>query len=165
MLLIALCQGCGTDSRREGPPFEPANIDRPANLRVTDTDIVEVGESTPYGAILSWWQALQREDARGVQRSYAEPISREKAKSQTKHLRPRNSLPIETEVQVQGNRATVKTYVRSAIRFLRTPTVVGVADFPAIFPLVRKDGEWKLGLEAFRRYLRGQRARRLATQD
>lgn len=166
LLLIASAQGCGPNEAREGPPFEPANIDRPASLRVTDTDLTEIGESTPYGAILALWQALQQEEPGKVQRSYVEHITREEAESQVKHLRPRNSLPIETEVKIDGDLAIVKTYVRSAIRFVRTPTVVGIADFPVTFSLVREGSEWKVRRDSFRRYLRGQRnRRRLATQN
>jgi hypothetical protein len=165
LLLIAFAPGCGPDKAREGPPFEPANIERPASLRVTDGDVTEVGESTPYGAILALWQGLQNQEPGKVKRSYVERISRDKAKSQIDHLRPRNSMPIERSVQIEGDRAIVKTYVRSAIRFIRAPTVVGIADFPVIFSLVREHRQWKVRRDSFRRYLRGQRhRRRLATQ-
>jgi hypothetical protein len=166
LLLIAVASGCGENKAHEGPPFEPANIERPSSLRVTEDDLTEVGESTPYGTILALWKGLQDQEPEVVKRSYAEQISRNKAKSQIEHLRPRNSMPIEKEVEIDGDRAIVRTYMRSAVRFVRTPTVVGIADFPVAFSLVREGGEWKVRRDSFRRYLRSQRYRRqLATQN
>ena len=42
-LLVASSQGCERDGNRDGPPFEPGNIENRRSLLITDSDIEEAG--------------------------------------------------------------------------------------------------------------------------
>jgi hypothetical protein len=161
-VLIASSQGCGSDKSREGPPFEPANIDAPQSLLVTKADIAGVGASTPYGAVLRWWQALQLGDVRRVQRSYVKRISAREAKRQIAGLRPRTSQPLDPDVRSRNSQAAVEALVRSASPFDGKPNVVSVRDFRTHFYLVRVATKWRLRTDSFERYSRGRRHSRLA---
>jgi hypothetical protein len=161
-MLVAFSQGCGPeDKSREGPPFEPENIEGQESLVITNSDIEGVGVSTPYGAILRWWQALQLGDVEGVKRSYAGGISSRNAAREIYAFQPRFSQPIDPEVQTQGNLATVDIVVRAA-NLADTPGVVAITDFPARFYLVRTAAGWRLRLDSYRRYVRARRATHLA---
>ena len=94
LVLVASSQGCGTNDGRDGPPFEPGDIAGPRSLQITNSDIEGVGRSTPYGTVLGWWQALQRKDVAGVQRSYAGRIGRNAARRQIHALQSPRSQPI-----------------------------------------------------------------------
>jgi len=161
-VLIASLQGCGTDKSREGPPFEPANIDGPQSLLITNGDIEGVGASTPYGAILRWWQALQLGDVKRVQRSYAQRISAREATRQIAGFQPRTSQPIDPEVRSRGSQASVEALVRIASPFDGKPNVTSVRDFRTHFYLVRVATKWRLRTDSFERYSRGRRQSRLA---
>lgn len=151
------------DESREGPPFEPDNIEGPRSLLITNSDVEGVGSSTPYGAVLSWWQALQRGKVERVKRSYAGRVSRREAKREIDRLPTRFSQPIDGEVQTQGNRATVATFVRTATRLARRRSVVAIADYPTSFSLARRASGWRLRRDSFDRFIRSKRrVRRLA---
>jgi hypothetical protein len=152
VLSVAIAQGCGTDESRDGPPFHPGNIDSPHSLLVTKSDIEGIGASTPYGAILRWWRALQQGDVKGVQRSYAEHVSANTVRRQIHDLRPRTAQPVTPEVEAGHDRATVDTLVRAAVRLGDLPTVVNVTDIPVTFDLVRSHPGWKLRANAYGRY-------------
>ena len=151
--VFASSTGCGTDGAKDGPPFEPANIDGRGSLLITKSDIEATGPSTPYAAVLGWWQALQRKRVEAVKRSYREPISGKEAKRQIKRFKHQFSQPIEPQVRTEGGRATVNVTVRTARRTDETPNVVSINDFGANFPLSREAGVWKVRNEAYRRYL------------
>ena len=153
LVVIASSAGCGMDESKDGPPFEPGNIDGPRSLLITHSDIEAVGASTPYAAVLRWWQALQLGEVKAVKRSYAGRISSREAKRQIDRFKHRFSQPVKPEVQTQGNRATVKTLVRAATRSTETPSVVSINDFGAGFALVRKAGGWKLRDNSYSRYV------------
>jgi hypothetical protein len=152
VLSIALAQGCGIDESRNGPPFHPGNIESPGSLLVTKNDVEEIGASTPYGAILRWWRALQQRDVKGVQRSYAEHVKASTARRQIHDLRPRTAQPVQPEVDAGHNRATVDVLVRAAVRLGDLPTVVNVNDVPVSLDLVRSHPGWKLRANSFARY-------------
>jgi hypothetical protein len=162
LLLIASTQGCGTDQSREGPPFEPENIEDPQSLLITNSDIEEVGASTPYGVALRWWQALQLADVEGVKRSYAVRISSREARRQIDDFQPRFSQPIDPKVDTQGNRATVDAIVRTATPFPPTPSVVRVIDFPVRFNLLRNAAGWRLRVSSYRNFIEALPFPRLA---
>lgn len=157
LVVIACSPGCGLNGSKEGPPFEPGNIDGRRSLLITNSDIDGVGSSTPYAAVLRWWQALQRGEVQAVRRSYAKRIPAKEAKRQVDRFKNHFSQPIEPEVQTQGDRATVYVLVRTARRNPETPSVVSVNDFAANFPLLREAGRWRLRLEAYRRYIERRR--------
>jgi hypothetical protein len=162
LLLIASTQGCGTDQSREGPPFEPENIEDPQSLLITNSDIEEVGASTPYGVALRWWQALQLADVEGVKRSYVVRISSREARRQIDDFQPRFSQPIDPKVDTQGNRATVDAIVRTATPFPPTPSVVRVIDFPVRFNLLRNAAGWRLRVSSYRNFIEALPFPRLA---
>jgi hypothetical protein len=162
LLLIASTQGCGMNKSREGPPFEPGDIDGARSLLITNSDIKGVGASTPYGAALRWWQTLQFADVEGVKRSYAGRISGKEARRQIDDFQPRFSQPIDPKVETQGNRATVDVTVRAATPFPPTPSVVRVIDFPVRFYLVRDTVGWRLLISSYRNFIRARPFPRLA---
>src|SRR5688500_4961098 len=86
--LLALTAGCGDEGARNGPPFEPANIENTRSLLITNSDIQEVGPETPYGAVLRWWQALQLANVDGVKQSYASRVSRKEIQRQILIFQP-----------------------------------------------------------------------------
>ena len=144
------------DESREGPPFEPRNIEDPQSLLITNSDIEEVGPSTPYGVALRWWRALQLADVDGVKRSYAVRISNREARGQIDGFQPRFSQPIDPEVDTQGNRATMDVIVRTAIPLHATPSVVRVVDFPARFELLRNAAGWRLLVSSYRNFIQAR---------
>jgi hypothetical protein len=154
VLAVVLAQGCGIDESRNGPPFHPGNIQSPQSLLVTKNDLEGIGASTPYGAILRWWQALQQGDVRGVQRSYAGHVSASTARREIHGLQPRTAQPVTPEIDAGHSRATVDVLVRSAVRLGDLPTVVNVTDVPVTFDLMRSHPGWKLRTNAFARYHR-----------
>jgi hypothetical protein len=147
------------DESREGPPFEPGNIDDPQSLLITNSDIEEVGPSTPYGVALRWWRALQLADVEGVKRSYAVRISSRETRGQIYlfFLKGRYSQPIDPKVETQGNRATVDVIVRTALRVPAAPSVVKVVDFPARFKLLRNAAGWRLLVSSYRNLSQARR--------
>ena len=153
LVMIASLPGCDRDTSKDGPPFEPGNIDGRGSLVITKSDIEAAGSSTPYGAVLRWWQALQRKRVETVKRSYPERISGAKAKRQIERFKHRFSQPIKPEVQTEGGRATVAVTVRTARRNDEAPNVVSVNDFGANFPLSRRAGGWRLRPSAYERYI------------
>jgi hypothetical protein len=155
-LLIASTQGCGTDESREGPPFEPGNIDDPQSLLITNSDIEGVGPSTPYGVALRWWRALQLADVEGVKRSYAARVSSRETIGQIYSFQPRFSQPIDPEVETQGKRATMDVTVRTAIPLPAAPNVVRVVDFPARFKLLRNAAGWRLLVSSYRSFIQAR---------
>jgi hypothetical protein len=162
-LLIAFLAGCGTNERREGPPFEPRDIAGPRSLLVTNTDIQEIGATTPYGAVLSWWRALQLRDAAGVRRSYAGFVSAKEVRREIHRFAPRSSQPVDPRVLLHPDEATVGVTVRAATRLAESPRVVSITDFPTSFALVREPEGWRLRPGAFQRYLDGKKRHRLST--
>jgi hypothetical protein len=155
-LLIASTQGCGTDGSREGPPFEPGDIDDAHSLLITNSDIEGVGPSTPYGVALRWWRALQLADVDGVKRSYAVRVSSGETRRQIYDFQPRFSQPIDPEVQTQGNRATMDVIVRTAIPVAAAPSVVRVIDFPTRFELLRNAAGWRLLVSSYRNFVQAR---------
>jgi hypothetical protein len=156
LALAALSVGCGDDGAREGPPFEPANIEDPQSLLVENRDIKEVGPQTPYAAVLRWWQALQLAKVEGVRQSYASRVSRAKTRHQILTFQPRFSQPLNPQVTMLGNRATMDVTVRTAFGLRGTPTVVRISDFPARFELLRKAAGWKLLASSYRNFLKAR---------
>jgi hypothetical protein len=144
------------DESREGPPFEPGNIDDPRSLLITNSDIEGVGQSTPYGVVLRWWRALQLADVDGVKRSYATRLSRTEAIGQIYSFQPRFSQPIDPEVQTQGKRATIDVTVRTAIPLPDVPSVVRVIDFPTRFELLRNAAGWRLLVSSYRNFVQAR---------
>jgi hypothetical protein len=159
LLAAAALQGCSASDSPEGPPFESRNIQHARSLLISDSDIDEIGPSTPYGTVLVWWQALQREDVDTVRRSYARPITKEEAKRQVQRFRPRFSQPLNAEVEEGQDDATVSVVVRAATRDEDAPGVVAITDFSADFRLLRRGGEWKLRAGTYRHYLHSRKAR------
>jgi hypothetical protein len=153
-LPIALAQGCGTDESKQGPPFHPGNISSPQSLLISRGDVEGIGRSSPYGAILRWWRALQRGDVEGVRRSYAGNVSAKEARRQVDDFQPRYSQPVVPEEDEGRRRATVEVLMRIALRLGDMPNVIGVHDFPASFELVRRGDEWKLRRTAYGAYER-----------
>ncbi len=156
LALVALSAGCGTNEAREGPPFEPENIEDPQSLLITNSDIEEVGPATPYGATLRWWQALQLADVQEVRRSYTARIPRRETQSQILSFQPRFSQPIDPVVETQGNRATMDVTVRTALGSRATPSVVRIIDFPTRFYLLRKASGWKLFAGSYRDFIQAR---------
>jgi hypothetical protein len=144
------------DRSREGPPFEPGNIDNPQSLLITNSDIGGVGPSTPYGAALRWWRALQLGHVKVVKRSYAVRISSMEARRQIYGFQPRFSQPIDPKVQTQGDRATMDVIVRTAIPLPAAPSVVRVIDFPARFKLLRNAAGWRLLVSSYRNFIQAR---------
>ena len=153
LVVIASLLGCGANGSKEGPPFEPGDIDGPRSLLITNSDVEAAGASTPYAGVLRWWQALQRGDVEGVQRSFSVRMSNGDAKREIHRFGPRFSQPIDPEVHTHGNRASVRTLVRAATRSTEAPNVVSVNEFGVVFPLVRKAAGWKLRRVSYPRYL------------
>jgi hypothetical protein len=162
LVLIAFSQGCGTDENRDGPPFEPGNITSPQSLLITNGDIEEAGASTPYGAVLRWWQALQLGDVKGVQRGYARQISSREAAREIDGFQPRFSQPIDPQVRVDGKLASLEANVRTASPYDDTANVVSVRDFKIHLYLVRKAAGWRLRADSYEHYATGGRRSRLA---
>jgi hypothetical protein len=153
LALVALSQGCGEGEAREGPPFEPGNIETPDSLLITQGDIAEVGPSTPYGSVLRWWSALQQANVDGVRRSYVVRIRSGEARRQIFNFQPRLSQPIRPGVTVHGNRATMNVVVRTAIPLPAATSIFRVVDFPTRFDLLRKAAEWKIEASSYRNFI------------
>jgi hypothetical protein len=151
---LLLAPGCGVDEQRQGPPFHPGNIDSPSSLLISEDDINGIGASTPYGAILRWWRALQRGDVEQLRRSYAGAVSSSKARHQIRDFQPRFSQPVVPTEDEGHKRATVEVLLRAAVRLGDTPKVIGVHDVPATFDLVRSGPGWKLSKDAYATYQR-----------
>lgn len=164
LVLVAFSQGCGTDGNRDGPPFEPGDIAGPRSLLITKTDIEGVGASTPYGAVLRWWQALQRKDVAGVRRSYAGHVAKSEAKHEIDGLQARESQPIDPKVQTRGDQATMGVLVRAATRFVATPSVVSITDYPASLLLTRTARGWRLRPGSYGHYVKSRELPRLVGQ-
>jgi hypothetical protein len=164
LALVASSQGCGTNDGPNGPPFEPGDIAGPKSLLITKSDIEGVGASTPYAAVLRWWQAMQRRDVAGVRRSYAGHVAKSEARHEIHGLQARESQPIEPSVETHGDRATVEITVRAATRFVATPSVVSITDYPASVLLERTAEGWKLRPGSYRHYLKSRKLPRLAGQ-
>ena len=153
LALVALSQGCGEGEAREGPPFEPENIETPHSLLITEGDIAEVGPSTPYGSVLRWWSALQQANVGEVRRSYSDQISAREARRQIFNFQPRLSQPIRPRVTLQGNRATMNVVVRTAIPLPAAPDIFRVGDFPTRFDLLQRAAEWKIVASSYRNFI------------
>jgi hypothetical protein len=153
------------DGDREGPPFEPDNIQSPRSLLITDSDVEAVGPSTPYGAVLSWWRALQHGNVEGVRKSYTHPPSAAAAKRQIDRIHTPYSQPVDPEIEKQGKRTRMVTTIRAATPRKVTPSVVAITDLRTSFFLVRRGSGWKLRPDSYRRYHRSWERRRLATQS
>ncbi len=151
---LVLAQGCGVDESRQGPPFHPGNIDSPHSLLVSGGDIDGIGATSPYGAVLRWWRALQRGDVADLKRSYAGKVSTAEARRQIRDFQPRFSQPVVPTEDEGRKRATVEVLVRAAVRLGDMPNVVGVHDVPATFELVRSGSGWKLRDNAYGAYRR-----------
>jgi hypothetical protein len=164
LFLIASSQGCGTDESREGPPFEPGDIQGPESLLITNSDIEGADASTPYGAVLRWWQAFQLGDAKQVRRSYAERISKGEARRQIDGFHSRFSQPIDPEVRTHGELATVKVRIRTAAPFAGTPNIVSIKDFNTQFYLVGGLAGWRLRPVSYENYTKARRHARLAVR-
>jgi hypothetical protein len=164
LLLITSSQGCGTDESRDGPPFEPGDIEGPESLLITNSDIEGAGASTPYGTVLRWWQALQLGDVKRVKQSYAGRISSREARRQIDGFQPRFSQPIDPEVRTQGKLTNMKARVRTASPLADTPNVVSVRDFTIHFYLVTTRAGYKLRPVSYRNYSAGRRLSRLAVR-
>jgi hypothetical protein len=149
--LIALV-GCGFEKDTGGPPSHPGNLEGPRSLLIRNSDIEEAGATSPYGVVLGWWQALQRENVDGVKRSYGGRISTRQAKREIRDFAPRFSQPVEPEVEAQHHHARLDTVVRSAVRLGDIPTVVSIRDVPVSFALERRHHRWELRAGAFSRY-------------
>lgn len=154
MVASVLAQGCGVDESTQGPPFHPGNIESPRSLLVSDGDIEGIGASSPYGAVLRWWRALQRGDVAGLERSYEGPIGTAKARRQIRDFEPRFSQPVVPTEDEGHKRATVEVLVRAAVRLGDMPNVISVHDVPASFDLVRRGSEWRLRNNAYGAYRR-----------
>ena len=163
-LLVIASAGCGMDGDREGPPFEPDNIQSSRSLLITNSDVQAVGPSTPYGAVLSWWRALQHGNVDGVRKSYTHPPTAAAAKRQIDRLHTPFSQPLEPEIERQGKRARVLTTIRAATPRKETPSVVAITDLQSSVFLVRRGSAWKVRPDSYRRYHRNWERRRLATQ-
>jgi hypothetical protein len=161
LVLVASSQGCGNG---DGPPFEPGDIASPKSLLITNSDIAVAGTSTPYSAVLRWWQALQRGDVQGVKRTHKGRISKPAAKREIDGLGPRHSQPINPDVETRGNHATVGMDIRSATRSTATPSVVSITDYPAELSLVRTPAGWRLGPDSYRRFVSSRQFPHLAGQ-
>ena len=161
--LVAL-QGCGTSESKEGPPFQPSNIDNPSSLLITNSDIQAAGPTTPYGVLLRWFQALQTRNVNRVRRSYAKPISAAEARRQVNGFRPPYSQPIRPQVKVHGDTATIDTHVRTANQFDGKPNVIGVRDFHTHFYLVTTLTGWRLRTICYQAYAKGRQHSVLAVR-
>jgi hypothetical protein len=144
------------DESRDGPPFEPRNIEDPQSLLITNSDIEEVGPSTPYGVTLRWWRALQLANVEAVKRSYTVRVSTRNTRRQIDGFQPRFSQPIDPEVDTRGNRATMDVIVRTAFPRRATPSVVRVIDFPVRFELLRNAAGWRLLLRSYVNFIQAR---------
>jgi hypothetical protein len=161
LVAAGLATGCGSSSN-DGPPLQPDDITDPASLLVSDADINAVGSSTPYGAVLRWWQALQSGDVEQVRASYVEPISRKEAQRQIDGLRPRYSQPINAEVRVRNYIASIDAHIRSAGEFQGRPNVIAVRDFRIHLYLGRTKHGWQMRAVDYNNYSKGRHRSRLA---
>jgi hypothetical protein len=159
LLAGTILWGCSASDSSEGPPFESRNIQQARSLLISDDDIEAIGPSTPYGTVLRWWQALQREDVDAVKRSYTRPITTREAKRQIRRFRPRFSQPLNVDVEAGRRNATVSAIVRAATRGEEAPGVVAITDFAMDFRLLRRAAEWKLRAGSYRHYLHSRKAR------
>jgi hypothetical protein len=164
LLLVVASQGCGMNKSREGPPFEPGNLKGPRSLLITNSDIDGVGALKPYGALLLWWQALQRGDVAQVKRSYAGRVTTREAKREIHGFKPPFSQPINPTVQTPGKRALVRAVVRTATRRKDIPSVVRVTEAPVSFSFVRKGTRWRLRRDSYEHYARSRGNQHLAAQ-
>ena len=166
-----LAQGCGIDEAREGPPFEPENIDRPGvpsgHRTATSRAVGAVNALRRHPPLVAGAAAARRRG--GVRRSYAEHITQGARRSaRSTHLQPRYSQPIEPEVETQGNRATVEIVRPSRrLRFVATRRAWSrITDFPVAFFLVARAPGGSFAPTRSAATCAGQRnRRRLATQD
>ncbi len=158
LLVAATSQGCGSDDGREGPPSQPGNIDGPESMLISDRDIEGVGASTPYAAVLRWWQALQRGDVDQLRKMYVQPIPARAARRQIAGFRHRYSMPIDPQTRKKTTyTATVRTEVRTVVPFHDRPNVISVRDFPSKYFLALTLGGWKLRLDSYEHYTNGRK--------
>jgi hypothetical protein len=156
--LVALAlQGCGGSSVKDGPPFRAGALETPQDLLITNSDIEAVGASSPYSAVLSWWQALQQGNVGQLRHSYVKTISPAKAKAQIANFKPRDSMPVKPETHHTAKyTATVRAQVWTAIPFHGRDNVISVREFPTHYFLARTLGGWKLRVDSFEHYTNGR---------
>jgi hypothetical protein len=161
-MAAALAQGCGSSSSKEGPPFQPNDIQSPQSLLITNSDIEAADATTPYGVVLHWFRALQRGNVKEVRTSYVKKIPTREARRQIDGFQPRFSEPVKPLVRVHGSSASVDTHVRSAAPYDGKPNVIAVLDFHTHFYLGITAGGWRLRTASYQNYLKGRQRARLA---
>jgi hypothetical protein len=141
--------GCGDDEESAVPPASELN--QPSDLLVTQQDIEDAKPDSPYGRLLSWWQAVQFRNISQVRTFYAKPPPVGALNSQLRQIEGLgNSRPYLFEERGGGDRTKLFVVFRLAFRQAggtRTNgagTSVGVQDSPTNFQLVQVGGAWKL---------------------
>jgi hypothetical protein len=163
--LAASVMSCGSSRRLD----QPARVQSPRDLLVTEQQIDAVGRGTPAGVVLRWWQALQYRDLPEAKAAYSRDVdlggfigttrkggqlealpnltrslggaSVRQAAVELSSLVTR-SRPVPLEETQTGDTARVLTVIQSA-----TFTKKGrprVSEVPLAVRLVREDGRWKL---------------------
>jgi hypothetical protein len=169
--LAAGCSSSGqtvasTTSTSSVPDTAP-QISGPSDLLVTDREVRHVGEKTPFGAVLRWWQALQAKNVKAARAAYATSVDTSSVGREIRllsyppeldyrgdHPLPtvalQRSLPDSREVTKHDGTVRLLTVINGAVFDKSDPNkVVFVSQTPTAFRLTREGGEWKLANDDF----------------
>jgi hypothetical protein len=140
VLAVAMTSsGCGSsDNTSDVAPKTPDD------LLVTKSDIEAAKPDSPARTLLSWWQAIQFNDARKAVSFYAKGISESHLESQLRSASPQSQQKLEVEeTSYSGHRATVYVVI---ITGTTTPggELNTISRQTTSFYLVRRSGRWLL---------------------
>jgi hypothetical protein len=148
-------------------PDTAPQISGPSDLLVTDREVRHVGEKTPFGAVLRWWQALQAKNVKAARAAYATSVDTSSVGREIRllsyppeldyrgdHPLPsvalQRSLPDSREVTKHDGTVRLLTVINGAVFDKSDPNkVVFVSQTPTAFQLTREGGEWKLANDDF----------------
>lgn len=135
-VLLAGCGGGGT-ANGSGTPRNTRE------LLVTQSEIKEAGASTPTGVLLTWWQALQFNDAKSAVKYYAPGVVAEARVAAQLQVA---GAPVLAKPEVQQTQVSGKKALLYAVIVAGTVTKKGQLDTitqrPVTLRMARRHGRW-----------------------
>jgi hypothetical protein len=170
IFVIATLAACGssgqttttTTTTTTAAPRTVPRIHGPSDLLVGNKEIKRVGEGSPYGALLRWWQTLQSKDVAAARAAYAKSVDTTAVGREIRQLSYppgldyRGSHPLPSvalqrsrpkRVSVSKHDGTVRVFavINAAVFDKSHPNkVVFVSQTPTYFELEQVGAKWKL---------------------
>jgi hypothetical protein len=164
---LAACGSSGqttttTTTTTAAAPRTVPRIHGPSDLLVGNKEVKRVGESSPYGALLRWWQALQSKDVTAARAAYAKSVDTSAVGHEIRRLSyppaldyrgshplPSDALqrsrPKRVSVSKHGGTVRLFTVINAAVFDKSHPDkVVFVSQTPTYFELKQEGAKWKL---------------------